>query len=92
MLHNAFRLDGKKIIVDLDAAKADVERQVAETLGALMTRRQNVALLTGDERHVAILKETYTSTVERIRKGDEAELARILKVLSELSAEFVVLR
>jgi hypothetical protein len=92
LLHNAFRLDGKKILVDLDAARADVERQFTDTLAALMTQRQNVAMLTGDQRHVTTFKETYTSTIEQIRKGDEKELARILIALSDLSAEFVALR
>ena len=92
LLHNGFRLDGKKIILDLDAARADVEEQFTNTLAALIAKSQNRALLTGDERSIAVCREIYAASVERIKKGNAAELTRMLTALSEMSAEFIPLR
>ena len=92
LLHNGFRLDGKKIILDLDAARANVEEQFTNTLAALIAKGQNKALLTGDERSIAICREIYGATVERIKKGNAAELTRLLTALSDMSAEFIALR
>ena len=92
LLHNGFRLDGKKIILDLDAARSNVEEQLTNTLAALIAKSQNKALLTGDERSIAICKEIYRASVERIKKGNAAELTRMLTALSEMSAEFMPLR
>jgi hypothetical protein len=57
-----------------------------------MMRQQNKSLLTGDVREVELIKDVYRGSMERVRKGDEVELARILTALSDLTGEFMGLR